>query len=375
MRFLLAMVAALIALAGSPALAQKGELGANYNEHYEDVDYRDLERARAKWVRIFLPMRQLDRQPAAEHGAVKQILDAKARGYKTILTLKYNYNGIPFPEAGGEEYQRQIARTASLLPMVMGKVDILMIGNEPFIESRRQDWNNNFNAFYEGIAARVIAYRNQHCSSACPTRLYMGALNQLWKDTWRTPVTDRWMAFVKETPELDGVSIHPHLSQIEQSQAFLDYILPRMRPNQTFIVTEFSLVWWWKEQMGKPVSPAFTSRYGLPKNVRNWQIVKAALEEPFPKEQWDDFLRMSPWFETRKHFLRNQMALFNKTGRLTVATYGFKQGSSMFADWGPDKTPWLINSVFATAVIRKNADGSAQPNYAWIDDFRALQEK
>ena len=46
----------------------------------------------------------------------------------------------------------------------------------------------------------------------------------------------------------------------------------------------------------------------------------------------------------------------------------------MATQWGPEKTPWLINSVFAPATVRKNPDGSAAPNYAWIDDFKALQK-
>lgn len=372
MHMLLAAAAALIGLSGA-AFAQ-GALGANYNEHYEDVDYRELEQAGAKWVRIFLPMPQLDRGPAAGHGAVETILEARARGYRTILTLKYPYNRVPFPKADSAEMERQLARTDAVLPLVMGKVDILVIGNEPFIESRKQDWNPNFNAFYEKLAKRVIAYRNQHCGANCKTRLYMGAMNQLEKAEWRTPATERWMAFVKQTPELDGVTIHPHIAAIEQSKAFLDYILPRMRPEQTFIVTEFSLIWWWQANMEKPVNPVFADKYQAPRNAQNWQIVKAALETPFPKAQWDDFLKTSPWFEGRKHYLRNQMKIFRDTGRLAVATYGFKQGSSMSAAWGPKKTPWLINSVFAAATIRRNADGTAQPNYAWIDDFRALQK-
>lgn len=371
MRLFLAAAAALIGLSG-PALAQ-GALGANYNEHYEDVDYRELEQAGAKWVRIFLPMPQIDRQPAAEHGAVKAILEAKARGYKTILTLKYPYNRVPFPKAGGDEYQRQIARTDAVLPLVMGKVDILVIGNEPFIESRQQDWNPNFNAFYEGLAERVIAYRNQHCGAQCATALYMGAMNKLNNPQWRTATTERWMAFVKETPELAGVTIHPHLGAIEQSKAFLDYILPRMRPEQKFIVTEFSLIWWWQENMKKPVAPAFADKYQAPRTAQNWQIIKAALETPFPKAQWDEYLKMSPWFENRKFYLANQMKIFRDTGRLAVATYGFKQGSSMSAKWGPDKTPWLINSVFAGRTIRPNSDGTAAPNYMWFDQFKRLQ--
>ena len=76
MRGLLAAVAALACLPG--AAQAQGALGANFNEHYEDVDYRDLERADARWVRLFVPMPQLDRG-VADHGAVKAILDALAQ--------------------------------------------------------------------------------------------------------------------------------------------------------------------------------------------------------------------------------------------------------------------------------------------------------
>jgi hypothetical protein len=52
-----------------PAAAHaQGTLGANYNEHVEDVNLRELDSASAHWVRLFLPMPQVDRG-AAEHGA------------------------------------------------------------------------------------------------------------------------------------------------------------------------------------------------------------------------------------------------------------------------------------------------------------------
>ena len=368
------LLTAVAALAWLPGLAQaQGILGANYNEHYEDVDYRDLEKADARWIRLFVPMPQLDRG-AADHGAVKAILDAHTRGYKTILTLKFPYNRGDFPKAGTPAFERELARVDAVLPLVVGKIDILVVGNEPYIESREQDRDLDLNAFYETIAKRVIDYRAKACPGDCKTRLYMGALNRMDLKKNQTASTERWMAFVKATPELDGVNIHPHIPAIEASKPFLDYILPRMRSEQTFIVTEFSLIWWWQQNMKGVVAPAFADKYQAPRTAQNWQIIKAALETPFPKAQWDDFLRMSPWFENRKHYVANQMKMFRDTGRLAVATYGFKQGRSMSNNFGPDKTPWLINSVFAPATIRKNADGSAAPNYTIFDDFKALQK-
>src|SRR3546814_2746180 len=145
--------------------------------------------------------------------------------------------------------------SSDLLPLVMGKVDSLVIGNEPYFETREQDRDLDLNAFYETMAGRIIAYRSANCGSDCKTKLYMGALNRLDLKKNITPSTERWLAFVKATPAIEGVNIHPHVPKIELSKAFLDYILPRMRPEQTFIVTEFSLVGWWQQNRARPVAP------------------------------------------------------------------------------------------------------------------------
>lgn len=369
----LALCAATSLVPGA-AFAQ-GALGANFNEHYEDVDYRDLQRSDTKWVRLFLQMPELDRGPAAEHGAIKTILDVGKHGYKTILTFKFAYIGVQFPEVGGETYQRDIARLDAVLPLLMGKVDILVIGNEPFIESRPQDRNANFNAYYEGLAKRVIDYRAKHCATACKTQLYMGALKQLERPEARTAATERWMEYARLTPEISGVTIHPHVASIEASKAYLDYILPRMRPDQKFLVTEFSIVRWWQQHLTKPIPAAFANTYQLPPETQNWQLIKAALDAPFDKAKWDDFLSQSPWFESRKHYLANQMKMYRDTGKLAVATYAFKQASSMSRNFGPTSLPWLLNSVVAARTVKRNADGSAAFNYAWIDDYKALAKQ
>jgi len=367
-------VAALIATLQPAASAErlKNQLGANYNEHFEDVDYRDLKKAETHWLRIFLAMPEIDRDGAAGHGAVRAILDAHAHGYHTILTFKWPYVDRSFPQPNSAAMKKEISRLNDVLPLVMEKADILEIGNEPFIESRPKDRNQGLNIFYETMAQRVIAYRKAHCAQPCPTDLYMGSLTNFEHAGEASPATERWMAYVKATPEIAGVDIHPHIREIAQSKAYLDYILPRLRPDQSFIATEFSLVWWWKEQMSEPVSARFAQMYGLPKDTRNWQVISEALGDPFGKSKWDDFLSLSPWFEQNRHYLREQMAIFADTGHLAVATYGFKQGSSMVRGFGPNTLPWLLNSVFVPRSVVANPDGSAAYNTAWITDFRAL---
>jgi len=371
MRTLLTACAALLSIGTAHA---QGALGANYNEHFEDVDARDLDKAGARWVRLFVTMPELDRIPAAEHGAVRKILQVSRHGYQTILSLKFPRSLRDFPAPGTPEMAREIAWLDQILPLVMGKIDILVIGNEPYIESRREDRDLDLNAYYEAMAARAIAYKQAHCAPACKTQLYMGALNRLDLEINRTPSAERWMAYVKATPEIAGVDIHPHLPGIEGSKIFVDYVVPRMRPDQKFLVTEFSIVRWWEQQMKAPAPAAFVEKYAMPTGTLNWQVIKAALDTPFHKAKWDDFLAQSPWFETRKHYLRNQMKIFRDSGRLAVAAYGFRQGSSMSRNFGPNTTPWLLNSVFAARTVQPNADGSAAANYAWLDDFRALQK-
>ena len=40
-----------------------------------------------------------------------------------------------------------------------------------------------------------------------------------------------------------------------------------------------------------------------------------------------------------------------------------------------EKTPWLLNSVYASRTVRAQPNGLSGLNYAWIEDFKALQEK
>ncbi|WP_199257235.1 hypothetical protein [Pantoea sp. BAV 3049] len=372
MRKIYLLCAALL-ISPAPLLAQ-GALGANFNEHFEDVDYPHLKRANAEWIRLFLPMPRISPRGGA-NGTLSTILEAGAKGYKTILTLKWLFPNRDFPQPGSADFQQQLARLDQVLPQVMGKVDILVIGNEPYIESRPQDRNADLNTFYEGMAAKVIAYRKAHCSRECKTHLYMGALNRLDLPKNRTPSTARWMAFVKATPDIEGVDIHPHVPSLEASRPFLDYILPRMRPDQTFLVTEFSLVTWWRQNMHKPISAAYAAKYNLPRNRLNWQVIRAATLHPFPRQRWDNFLALSPWFESRQHYLRNQMKIFRDTGRLAVATYGFEQNVQMTRNFGPDKIPWLLNSVYLSYTVQPDTGGGTAVNPAWFNDFRALQNK
>ncbi|MFS2109277.1 hypothetical protein ACCC88_06305 [Sphingomonas sp. Sphisp140] len=366
--------AALQCAAIAPAAHAQGALGASYNDQFGELDYRDLERSGAKWVRMSLPLPQLDRG-VGSNGVLNKILEASERGYSTVLSLKLGYVGTIPPQLGSDAWRKEVARLDAVLALVTGKVDVLVIGNDPFLEVPEKNRDESFNAYYEAVARQVIAHRAKNCAAACKTRLYMGALVRLEMPAERSKAVERWMGFVKATPEIDGVAIQTHVGEVDESKAYLKYILPRLRPEQKFVVTDFSLVKAWEQNMRGEIPRAFADKYGAPRNAQNWQIVKASLETPFSKAQWDEFLSQSPWLESRKHFVANQMQVFRDTGRLAVATIAFTQGAAPADKLSPGAAAWQLNSVVVRRSAKRNPDGSAAFNYAWIDDFKALQKQ
>jgi hypothetical protein len=359
-------------LAGVPNA--HGALGANFNALAGDLEVRELQIGRTEWIRGFFPVPNADKGDPAVDVNIQKIVELSGRGYRTILALKFPYTNTVMPVPGTPAMDSALAQVDKILAAVLDRVDIIEIGNEPFIESRAQDRASGaLNAFYEAVAAHIIAARREQYGTRCRTHLYLGALNRLDLAVNQTAATERWMAFARETPELDGVDIHPHVPSAQAVQPFLDYILPRLRPDQTFLVTEFSLVWLWQAHLSDTISPEFAERYGFDPSTVVWEAIQAAIDDPFPQEQWDCFLSTSPWYESQKHFLSDQVQNFRATGRLAVATYGYRQELPMTQNMGPDKVPWLLNSVFASYTVQRATNGTTGRGYAWIDEFQALQ--
>ncbi len=350
-----------------------GDLGANFNQNLDSVDYRELREAGAQWVRGFYPLPAADEGDPADHFAIRTITETADRGYNTILSLKFPYNQRSFPEPGSDEMAAELERLDQVLPTVMGNVDIITVGNEPFIESLPEERDERLNEFYETVAQHVIDHQRQHCGTDCGTTLYMGALNRLDLPENRTTAVERWMTFVRETSEIEGVDIHPHMPDPDNVQAFLDYILPRMRNDQTFLVTEFSAVWYWQQHLEDQIPAEFAQRYGYDAGTEVWEFVKGAIDEPVSQQEWNDFLTSSDWFMQQASFLRDQMDMYRETGRLGVATYGFRQDEPMTTDFGPDKAPWVFNSVYAAYTVQPRESGMSAPGF-WVDDFRALAQ-
>lgn len=359
-----------------------GALGANFNEDPTYVDKVALDGLGTSWVRGFTVLDRVKGGMAPERlRAVGTLLDLHGQGFGTILALKFQFRKegrtVPAPES--REMRAELAALDKVLQVVLDKVEILTLGNEPFLETRPQERRTKLNPFYQAVAKHVIDYRDERFPDGCRTRLYMGALNHLDDPAMRSVATEEWIDFVNRTSQLDGLDMHPHVTSAGAAQKYLDYVLPRLDSGKKYIVTEFSLVNHYQRQMPKPLSaPFLTARgkeLGLGRDTRVWQFLKAAAERPLTEEQWWDFLRMSPWFEDHKHFMRDQVTAYREAGRLAVATYGVVQGKASVRDLTKKTKPWMLNSLYVPRTVRHERGAPLPRTYALSDDFAALQRE
>jgi hypothetical protein len=352
-----------------------GVLAANVNQALEKINYDELSAVSGTWIRGFYLMSDADSgnpNPASQTGLAK-LLEAAGRGYGTVLTMKFQYQDKPIPTPS-PAMKSALAQLDNVLAAVMGKVDIITIGNEPFIETSQTDRESpRINAFYETLAQHAAQYRQTNCAAGCKTEIYMGALTTLDRPGSETAQTQRWMTFVANTPSIAGVDIHPHVSSLEGAQTFVDYVLPFLRSDQKFLATEFSLVHLWKQHMSDPVDPTFASSHGITKGTPVWQVIKDATVSPFDEDEWNGFLLSNPWFAGHTGFLTEQMRRFRSTGKLAVAGYAITQANPI-PDFGPGSTPWVLNTLFCPYVCKTEANGLPGRNRTWCSAFRTAQQ-
>lgn len=351
-----------------------GALGANYNESLVWINHDELHRAGTKWIRGFVDMRQMGDAPPHQDRNVKALLGAQRAGFNVILSLKWNYSKRDFPSRDGSDRATELKRLHCLLPVVMGKVDILVIGNEPFLECKQWGGDEQLNEFYETVADAVLEFRRSRgAEAAVSTRIFMGAFNRLDLPGRRTPAVERMLAFIAMRREIEGVDLHLHVPTIEGHKAMLDYALARIRSDQTFLATEFSLIWHWKRHMTDVASSHYLEKYGLPAGTTVLDVFGEMIKSPIPRAQWEEFLSHEPWYMARRNFMANAMRLYRSTGRLEIATYGFCPMRMRKQPLLTTESPWFLNSLLAPPTVQRIPDGSVQENFPWAAEFRRLQ--
>lgn len=355
----------------SPAPAT-GVLAANVNQNLDHIDVDQLTAAAASWVRGFLTVTAGAPSQLASDPGLAKLLSAAKRGYGTVLNLKFQYRHAPLPAPGTPAMRDVLARLDSVLTATMGRVDALVVGNEPFFETRPADRASpRINRFYEALAGHVVGYRRRH--GATRTKIYLGALTSLDDPAGRTPRARRFVTFAHRTEGIAGIDIHPHVAAADDVARYLDYVVPALRADQRFLVTEFSLVLLWKQHLRDPVDAGWARRHKVAAGTPVWRAIADTIRHPVDETTWTDLLRSSPWFADNRTFLGDQLSRFRRTGKLAVAAYGISQDLPMTRHFGPDSHPWLLNTVFCPETCTPERNGLPGRNLTWYEQFRAAQ--
>ena len=361
-------IVASLALCTLACPSQASELGVNYNGVTRTYRRADVAATDATWVRAFVDVRKLQ-QAGADTLASDPDLAAIARmhddGYRVILNLKYDFKDAPFPsDPTSPDFLALRAFTTQLLNQVFSNIDIIVVGNEPFIESNPENQPQLF-SFYQHIANHVITYDR---NSRRPIPLYVGAFNNLENPQARTPAVDALFRYARNTPGVAGVDLHLHVASPDQMQQAIDFAKSQIGPGKQIISTEFSLKNYFKAQLGKPIDPRFAAMWRLDPSWQVWQYLDHALKTPGPRAEWLDFLQASAWFTAVGSSLADADLLFDREG-LTVATYAIRQTQP---GMGPHTDPWILNALYCNQTCLPGPSGDPSPNY-WMESFRARQ--
>jgi hypothetical protein len=347
-------------------------VGVNFNGQFDFIDDDNLERTETSWVRGFIDFFQFYEDPdkLKNDQRLLKYLDLKSKGYKTILNIKWNFHNRSFPEPGSQEMKDYKAFLKLLLNEVWNKTDIIVVGNEPFIESPPAERNTSLVPFYTEMAKEVNRYRED--KNHVP--IYIGSFDNMYLEGKRTEGVQELLAFAKNESWLAGISLHIHHSAIEQVNTAMDYVHNKIREDQKILITEFSLMKHWRAKMEENIPEAFAEKYGRDRSEMNYQYIDFTLKNPVSREEWVDFLSNSYWFENRTKYLWNVYQRFKSYEKFHVATYAIRQSYPFNKDFTRNTDPWVLNGLYANRTVQPDPEtGLDQFNYALIDEFIAIQ--
>jgi len=321
------------------------------------------------------------------------------------------------------EYSQYLTYLPDLLSQLSACCSIMVIGNEPLIETPKTTVNNTpdyyltpnangtsesyMSLFYEYTANSVQSYYTANPSPA-PGAFYLGAYDNLWTNpapptgdwrTWATPLlkwtsTNSWLA---------GADVHIHQSQAgvawpartpqtNQIDQVFAFVKSNLASNQKILVTEFSQVNYYGSQLASviPAIPALQA-YGIPSPSQTsnpwkvYQFLDYAMGHPYTKygipptpqntrnqpgpvpiSVWNAFLtpRSNSWYTSQvDSYLTNAWKDFTSYGNtFAIATYGLYQFPGLYAPAGTkgdSDQPWVLNAIYANATV--NSQGTQKP--------------
>jgi hypothetical protein len=353
-------------------------LGVNYNESFQDINFGELARTKTKWVRGFIDVfLHYDNNDLVTNPRIVSYVALKDSGYKTVLNLKFNFITRPYPAVNSNLWNSYIAFLDKILDRVIAKTDVIVVGNEPFIESETSNYDEPLNSFYKAAANRVNDYLKTH---NLQRPIFVGSFDNIYQGDRQTATgVLNLLNFVKNTSWIAGIDLHIHHTDVSEIGTVLNFVNDKIRSNQRIIVTEYSLMKWWRSHLNDDLSSDFIAAanvsasdniYPPPPGVTKvWQYIDYALKNPRKMEEWNAFHQNTPWLETRKVYLCNSYKAFKANPKFWLATYAAKQSYPFTADFTSNTDPWILNSLFTGRTVQLMSNREAEGRYYFLNQF------
>jgi hypothetical protein len=292
--------------------------------------------------------------------------------------------------------------------------DIIVAGNEPFINSNAIDWDNEHNpvgvsapitVFYKRVASHINDYminkgvRSDH-------KLYMGAFTHVYGSAIQnTRSVKDLLIFANETPYIDGVDIHTHvktMSEMEESFRFVSSFVKKPLTD-----SEYSYVFSMQQHFYDLISAndthpfknkmsflekykmatatvstskvkAGTLKYTASTTIRDYMVM--AEKDPVSIEEWNDLFMSRSW--TIDHYLIKSNDIFK---RYNVNGVTYQMGGAYQPEQGTDvnlrnDTPWFLTSIYTTGLVKRLLPTAGYPsglpygNYQYLNDFQKINK-
>lgn len=362
------------------------EIGANFNHDPEIIDFVYLKKTPVEWIRttpyIFEYIRG-EKNADTEIGLAK-VIEAKKAGYKVAFGFRWDFAKFKLnvPAPGSAEEKKYFDTATRILNRVGPYLDIFTLGNEPNLETKKEDLQRNAKGivplvlFTERLLSEVVEpYYSAHKDVNRPD-VYTGSLPRLFsKDEQQLPGVVGLIELAQRHPAIKGLAVHLHISDsLEMEEAFR--FARSLMPNKPIIVPEYSLFRLYNSHVSDVLGDseqgiAFASRYGYAHTMKLYEWYGKANTQRVTSREWEEMFASRQWFP--QHFMKTYYRYFQKYG-VVLATYGYLSQSAP-QKMGPTSPTWFINPIYPMKSLTPLADGSYAPNPLWYDDFVAIVKR
>lgn len=360
------------------------EIGSNFNHNPEMIDFYYLEKAKVEWIRT--TPRILDyvdgKLNIEDDPGLQKVIEAGERGYKIAFGYRWDFKlrdkNIPNPDSEEEKLYFQYA--TKILEKVGPYVNIFKLGNEPNLETLKEDlYENNQGIvplirFTERLMNLVVDPYFKNAGLKRPD-MYVGSFPRLFmKSEQEVPGVRKMIEFAHNSDKITGLAVHLHISDTIQIDQSLEYVRSIM-PNKPIIVPEFSLFRMYNAKLSEPVAinesgKTFLKKHNHNPDWKNYDYFTYTNTNGVSQQEWFDFFATRDWFP--QHNLKIFYNRYKKYG-VVLATYPLIQQSCP-KNMTADSPTWFINPIFCKISLLPQPNGDISSNPLHFNDFIDIVE-